>query len=83
MPANDPHLRTSAACCCPAKPAVIVVMPPGPGRSHPTELLLCGHHYRKSEQTLMEAGATVFNLAGAEVAVDDHWLVGAGANRPS
>jgi len=68
------------ACCCPAKPAVIVVMPPGIGRAHPTDLLLCGHHYRKSEQMLAKAGAAVFTLSGATVATDDRWLVGAGAN---
>ena len=71
------------ACCCPAKPAVIVVMAPGPGRSNPTDLLLCGHHYRKSQSALAKAGAAVFDLAGAAVATDDRWLVGTGANRPS
>lgn len=65
------------ACCCSARPAVIAVMPPGMGRSHPTDLLLCGHHYRESEQALAKAGAAVFSLSGATVTSDDHWLVGA------
>lgn len=64
------------ACCCPARPAVIVVMPPGADRSHPTDLLLCGHHYRESGQALAKAGAAVFSLSGAAVTSDDHWLVG-------
>ena len=111
MPANDLHVRTSAApvpaftetpsgpaiasidwpglqsadraCCCPAKPGVVVVMPPGPGRSSPTDLLLCGHHYRKSHEALTKAGAAVFDLDGAAVALDDRWLVGAEANHRS
>jgi hypothetical protein len=49
------------ACCCSAKPAVIVVMPPAPGRDHGTELLLCGHHYRVSSKALAVAGAAVLD----------------------
>ena len=62
------------ACCCPAQPAVIVIMPPGPGRPHPTELLLCGHHYRASRHALEAAGAGIFNLDGASLAADI-WLL--------
>lgn len=47
------------ACCCSAKPAVVAVLPPGPGRNHETDLLLCGHHYRASRDALRAAGATV------------------------
>jgi hypothetical protein len=47
------------ACCCPAKPAVVAVLPPCPGRDHETDLLLCGHHYRASRDALKAAGATV------------------------
>jgi hypothetical protein len=58
-------LRTAdRACCCPAKPAFAAVMPPAPGRDHPTELLLCGHHYRMSRSSLAAAGAAVFNCTG-------------------
>lgn len=65
--------RAGRACCCPAKPAVIAVMPPSRGRKHPTDLLLCGHHYRVSRKGLAAAGATVLDLNGAPVA-GDVWL---------
>jgi hypothetical protein len=52
------------ACCCPARPAVIVVMPPAPERPYPMDLLLCGHHYRASEVELLAAGATVYDETG-------------------
>jgi hypothetical protein len=55
------------ACCRSAKPAVIAVMPPTASRPHPTELLLCGHHYRASRLALDRAGATVLDLAGRPV----------------
>jgi hypothetical protein len=56
------------ACCCAAKPAVIAVMPPASSRPQPTDLLLCGHHYRASRHALELAGATVLDLAGRPVA---------------
>ena len=40
------------ACCCPANPVVQVIMPATTARPHPTELLLCGHHYRVSRPAL-------------------------------
>jgi len=52
------------ACCCPSRPAVRVVMPPSPARGHETELLLCGHHYRASRETLIAASAVVHQLFG-------------------
>jgi hypothetical protein len=49
------------ACCCVAPGS-------GPGRhaAHgcPTELLLCGHHYRLSRAALSAAHASVDELAG-------------------
>jgi len=54
----------SRACCCPAWPAVQVIMPATPGRPRPTDLLLCGHHYRVSRRALENAGAAVFVLPG-------------------
>jgi hypothetical protein len=56
-------LLTSAsrACCCPARPAVVVLMPATPGRPHRTDLLLCRHHYRVSQKALTEAGALVLD----------------------
>jgi len=56
-------LRTAGrACCCAARPAVIALVPPGPGRAHRTELLLCMHHFRVSRQALLAAGANVVDL---------------------
>jgi len=60
--------QTDHACCCPARPVVIVIMPPGADRQHQTELLLCGHHYRVSQQALRAAGATVLDIKGAPIA---------------
>jgi hypothetical protein len=54
----------SRACCCPATPAVTVVMPPTAARRHPVDLLLCGHHYRVSEAALRAAGATAYDRDG-------------------
>jgi len=64
--------RAARGCCCPARPVVIAVMPPAPGRPHPTDLLLCGHHYRVSRQALAAAGASVLNLDGTR-AEDRAW----------
>ena len=55
---------TSPACCCPAMPVVRVVMPPTAARPHPTDLLLCSHHYRVSRQRLAALNATVQKLPG-------------------
>ncbi|HXZ70855.1 MAG TPA: hypothetical protein VEH31_08305, partial [Streptosporangiaceae bacterium] len=55
------------ACCCPARPVVVAVMPPVAGRDHPTDLLLCAHHYRASRVALDRAGAAVFDDAGRQV----------------
>ena len=52
------------ACCCPATPVVRVVLPPTLVRPHPTDLLLCGHHYRVSRQRLAALNATVERLPG-------------------
>lgn len=56
------------ACCCSARPAVIVLVPPSPGRPHQTDLLLCGHHYRASRQGLGAAGAVTSTASGWPVA---------------
>lgn len=57
-----PGGSVSQACCCPAKPAVRVIMPPSPSRRHSTELLLCGHHYLVSRDRLALARAVVHLL---------------------
>ena len=61
------------ACCCVARAVVRVVVPPTPGRSHETELLLCGHHYRVSRAALAAAHARVEELPGA-AADDSAWF---------
>jgi hypothetical protein len=60
----DPSIPTKA-CCCPARPMVKVIMPPGPGRPHPVDLWLCGHHYRASIVALRLADAIVEDLTAA------------------
>ena len=60
--------RAAHSCCCSARPAVVAVMPPGPGREHRTELLLCGHHYRASLAALAAAGAVVVDMSGIPLA---------------
>jgi hypothetical protein len=52
------------ACCCSAPPAVVTVIPPGGDRRAPTDLLLCGHHYRLSMPALAAKGAIVLDLDG-------------------
>jgi len=68
-PADTGHALWAAerACCCLARPAVVVVLPPGTGRGHETDLLLCGHHYRASRDALEAAGATVMAEGGQPV----------------
>ena len=61
------------ACCCSARPVVIAVMPASASRPHPTDLLLCGHHYRASRRALHLAGATVVDVAGRPANDDDLW----------
>jgi len=62
------HVVADRACCCPARPVVTVIMPPAPGRPHPVDLLLCGHHFRVSRAALTAAGAVVYDNTGALVA---------------
>ncbi len=58
---TDPSVP-ARACCCPARPVVKVLMPPAPGRAHPVDLWLCGHHYHASLAALRAAGAAVEDL---------------------
>jgi len=55
------------SCCCAARPAVTVIMPPAPGRLQPVDLLLCGHHYQAGRAALRAAGATVYDEAGVPI----------------
>ena len=68
---------TGRSCCCPAPPAVTVVMFRAQGRPHPVDLLLCGHHYRASRAALHAAEAAVYDAAGALI------MSGADEQRPA
>lgn len=63
-------LRADSACCCPARPLFVAMLPPAPGRLEPVDLLLCGHHYRAARTALAAAGAIVFDATGAIVTGD-------------
>ena len=43
---------------------------PPPGRAHPVDLLLCGHHYRVSRDALRAAGVAVYDESG--LLITDH-----------
>jgi hypothetical protein len=60
----DPSVPAKA-CCCPGRPVMRVIMPPAPGRPHPVDLWLCGHHYRASIVALRLADATVEGVTAA------------------
>lgn len=62
--------KAARACCCPAQPAVMVVIPPTPGREHRTDLLLCMHHFRVSREALTAAGAMVLGPDREVIAPD-------------
>jgi hypothetical protein len=52
------------ACCCPARPVVMAIMPMTSAEGEPIDLLLCAHHYRLSRQGLAAAGAVAFDSRG-------------------
>ncbi|HEX9064006.1 MAG TPA: hypothetical protein VF843_02800 [Streptosporangiaceae bacterium] len=60
----DALRSASHACCCPARPAVIALIPPAPGRPHRTDLLLCMHHFRGSRSVLAASAASVLDMQG-------------------
>jgi hypothetical protein len=43
---------------------VRAIMPPTADRPHEVELLLCGHHFRRSQWTLAAAGAVIRVASG-------------------
>jgi hypothetical protein len=63
-----PRRYADRACCCAAKPAVIAIIPEGNGHRAPTDLLLCGHHYRASRAALAARGATLLDANGYPLA---------------
>ena len=64
---SGPPRLAERGCCCPARPVVRILIPPAPGRRHPVDLLLCGHHYRESRAALAAVGAVVLDETGAIV----------------
>jgi hypothetical protein len=58
---SRPHDLGDRACCCPARPAVRVLIPPAPARRHSVDLLLCSHHYRASCAALAAAAAMIID----------------------
>jgi hypothetical protein len=83
---SEIHVQTTIwsgrACCCAAKPAVLVIMPPTAGRPQPTELLLCWEHYRARQRSPAAArdGTPIGQHArdGDPLAIQSHRL---GADR--
>ena len=65
-----PFSVTDQACCCPARPVVMVILPATAARPFPTDLLLCGHHFRVNESALRAAGAVAYDATGAPVTGD-------------
>jgi hypothetical protein len=56
IPPSPPEFH---ACCCPGRPVVRVIMPTSVTRPRPIDLLLCGHHYRVSQEAITAADGTV------------------------
>jgi hypothetical protein len=52
-------IAAERACCCPAKPTTVAVLPSRPGGAEPVDLLLCNHHYREAKTALAAAGAAI------------------------
>lgn len=66
-----PAIRAAArSCCCPARPKVVVIMPPVLGRAHRTELLFCMHHFRSSRSALASVGAVALDIDGRMIQRD-------------
>jgi len=63
---RGPYTPGGRACCCAAQPVVKVMLAATPDRP-PVDLLLCGHHYRRSRAVLASIGAVVFDRTGAIV----------------
>ncbi len=67
--------RAGRACCCPARPTVVVIMPPAGDRRAPVDLLLCRHHYRVHAPALAAAGAAILGTDGEPLTPETLLLV--------
>jgi hypothetical protein len=47
------------------------VLPPTADRPSETDLLFCGHHYRKLRPTLAAQGATILDISGHPLTVGE------------
>lgn len=63
-----PLTMVDRACCCPTAACVRVVLPATAARRHETDLLLCAHHYRRSQAALAALGSQVFDRQGGLLA---------------
>ncbi len=64
------------ACCCPAPPAVRVILPSTSNRDHAVDLLMCAHHFRKASAALASTGAQTFDATGTLLCTGDRIAVG-------
>jgi len=62
-----PPRLAERSCCCPARPVVMVLIPPVSARRHAVDLLLCGHHYQSSKAALAAVGAVAVDETGTIV----------------
>jgi hypothetical protein len=61
--------HANRSCCCIARPSVVIVLQPTQDRPHPTEVLLCGHHFDHSRSTLLARRALAFSLDGEHLPI--------------
>ena len=61
--------QANRSCCCIARPSVVIVLQPTHDRPHPTEVLLCGHHFEHSRSTLQASRALAFSLDGEHLTI--------------
>jgi len=61
--------QASRSCCCIARPSVVVVLQPTYDRPHPTEVLLCRHHFEQSRSALQARRALAFSLDGEHLTI--------------
>ena len=68
LPELGRRFLTERADCCIARPSYRVLFPSGGDRVRPTELYLCGHHYRASTPGLLLSRVTVYDSANRLIA---------------
>jgi hypothetical protein len=56
------------ACCCPARPLYQAIVPAATSQHEPVEVLLCGHHYQRSQATLHRMGIPIYDVTGHLIA---------------